>query len=152
MQARESMDARSRRSVEAIDDEDEVSAATLVKVDSRFTRGNNDGEESSELDDDVSTHEDDIESLGDARSDAPPQPTSTHTPDAMQIVIEFVRPRLAALSGTKVTSTVLFSDLLAEAGHIRACPGLAKFVSLVRNMFMVEVRDRTEQRRAKPGA
>jgi hypothetical protein len=56
-------------------------------------------------------------------------------PDAMQIVFEFVRPRLANLEGCTMSADSLFAQLVAESGHHRACPRLASFISLVAKMF-----------------
>ena len=59
-------------------------------------------------------------------------------PDAMQIVMEFIRPRLAGLSGkNNIAVDLLFAELVANSGHLRACPQLASFISLVRKMFGV---------------
>ena len=56
-------------------------------------------------------------------------------PDAMKIVLDFVRPRLTTLSGMNVSVDELFNELQAEAGHLHACPRLKPFVTLVCKMF-----------------
>ena len=68
----------------------------------------------------------------------PPPKVVSPQPDAMQIVIEFVRPRLTDLAGKRVSSESLYAELVAEAGHRRSCPGLATFTALVRKLFRVK--------------
>ena len=113
-------------------------AAMLVSIASRFvcdpdgdasvpTITSDDQEEATEVDDSSTEEPPD--------SCAPP-------PDAMQIVMEFIRPRLAGLSGkNNIAADLLFAELVANAGHLRACPQLASFISLVRKMFGVTCRN-----------
>jgi hypothetical protein len=77
------------------------------------------------------------ESVDESSSPAAPSPAApAPPPDAMQIVLEFIRPRLAGLSGRDdIAADSLYAELVANAGHHRACPQLAMFISLVRKMF-----------------
>jgi hypothetical protein len=117
-------------------------AAMLISVASRFVCAPEDdaGDALSSTTSTTSTasteeSSESVESLEEPAA-APAAAVAAPPPDAMQIVLEFIRPRLAGLSGKdSIAADSLFAELVANAGHNRACPQLAMFISLVRKMF-----------------
>jgi hypothetical protein len=61
-------------------------------------------------------------------------------PDAMQLVVEIIGPRVAHLAGMVVSAAELFAEFVADAGHHRSCPRMATFVALVIKLYGAKTR------------